>query len=445
MPVKQLTTSPTEADLEARIDAAVRAAFSWLPPDSLRHQTKFAFQFGRAVVEIDGAAVSQAQARADVLVLYKETPLAVLELKRPGLPLTEDDEAQGLSYARMLHPRPPLVVVTNGVETRILATHTGALWKTETPSEAELAKVIAAAGQIAATDLKRAVEVLLGPRSSVWMAAMRAATDAVLSDLAGGWSEAGLPFIDGFLIPRNATQQTLAELRRGRRMIIVEGAPLVGKSNILRELAGSTKESDDIAVLFVEADGGGGSGLLQITADLLSDALGWQVTAEDTRTWLRRLSRQSGPALVLAIDGISATRNEVRRDLEELTSDSFGPNLRIVIAADDTVARGTAGFPAAGGRPRSDRSADRRPGPCSDRGLVGRNLGGMALAALAIFLMLNAVTPFITPDPPGLANLPLVIAIMAFLLAFGLSHIRAERARAAPSTSPHVRRQPRGM
>ena len=52
----------------------------------------------------------------------------------------------------------------------------------------------------------------------------------------------------------------------------------------------------------------------------------------------------------------------------------------------------------------------------------------IALAALAIFLMLNAVTPFITPDPPWLANLPLV-AIMAFLLAFGLSHIRAERAR----------------
>ena len=53
----------------------------------------------------------------------------------------------------------------------------------------------------------------------------------------------------------------------------------------------------------------------------------------------------------------------------------------------------------------------------------------IALAALAIFLMLNAVTPFITPDPPWLANLPLVVAIMAFLLAFGLSHIRAERAR----------------
>jgi hypothetical protein len=60
----------------------------------------------------------------------------------------------------------------------------------------------------------------------------------------------------------------------------------------------------------------------------------------------------------------------------------------------------------------------------------------LALAALAIFLMLNAVTPFITPDPPWLANLPLVVAIMAFLLAFGLSHMRAERARAAEMSVP---------
>lgn len=33
-------------------------------------------------------------------------------------------------------------------------------------------------------------------------------------------------------------------------------------------------------------------------------------------------------------------------------------------------------------------------------------------------------------DPSWLANPPLLVAIMVFLLAFGLSHIRAERARA---------------
>ena len=177
----------------------------------------------------------------------------------------------------------------------------------------------------------------MGPESTVWVAAIRAATDAVLAEVTGDWSEAGLPFVDGFLTPRRATQETLSELRRSKRMVIVDGPPLAGKSNVLREVAVSMRASEDMTALFIEADGGGGSGLLQIIADLLSDALGWQVTAEDTRTWLRRLSRQSGPALVLVVDGISATRNEVRRDIEDLTSNSFGPNLRIVIAVDDTV------------------------------------------------------------------------------------------------------------
>jgi hypothetical protein len=63
MTLAQLTTQPTEADLEARIDAAVRAAFPWLPPKSLQHQTKFAFRFGRPVVTIDGTQVSKAHAR----------------------------------------------------------------------------------------------------------------------------------------------------------------------------------------------------------------------------------------------------------------------------------------------------------------------------------------------------------------------------------------------
>jgi hypothetical protein len=55
--------------------------------------------------------------------------------------------------------------------------------------------------------------------------------------------------------------------------------------------------------------------------------------------------------------------------------------------------------------------------------------------------MLNAVTPFITPDPPWLANLPLVVAILAFLFALGLSHIRAERGRAAEAGNTKDRKR----
>lgn len=62
----------------------------------------------------------------------------------------------------------------------------------------------------------------------------------------------------------------------------------------------------------------------------------------------------------------------------------------------------------------------------------------VALALISLFLVLNAVTPFITPDPPWLANLPLVIAITLFLLAFGIAHQRVAQS-GAKKPAPHLR------
>lgn len=59
-------------------------------------------------------------ARLDIVLLRGEEPLAVLELKRSGVPLTREDEERGPSYARMLHPRPPLVIVISGIEIRLI-------------------------------------------------------------------------------------------------------------------------------------------------------------------------------------------------------------------------------------------------------------------------------------------------------------------------------------
>jgi len=337
MPIAQLTKSSTEADLEARIEAALRAAFAWLPFDGLKHQIKFEFKFGHTTVAVNGGEVSAAQARPDILVTYKDVPLALMELKREGLALTAEDEEQGLSYARMLHPRPPLVVVTNGADTKILETHSGAEWKTDNPSETEVHKLIAAAGKIAAGDLKRAIETLLGPQSTVWVAAIRAASDVVLADLTGSFNEVTQPFVQGFMIPRNATRHVIDALSSGKRVIIVEGPPLAGKSNVLRELAELTRSSADFVMFFIEADGGGGAGILQNIANIMANALGWNVATDETRSWLRSLSHRSSPTLVLAIDGISVSRDEVRRDIEELTGNGFGPNLRLVLSMDDAI------------------------------------------------------------------------------------------------------------
>lgn len=270
-----LTKGTTEADLEAKIHTALCKALPWLRESALTHQVRFSFKIGRASVEIDGAA-DAAEGRTDLLVQADGNPLAVFELKRQGLALTREDEAQGLSYAKVMNPPYPLVVITNGDETRSLATHTGAPWKPETPSEEEFAKLVDAAGRVAAGALKEAVATLMGSAPAVWMQAVRAASNAHIGELAGDWDQPARPFVRNFLFPRKAAWAAMEALREDLRFVLIHGAPLVGKSSVLREVTVRSVCSADMAVLFVDADEG--RGILQAVADLLASALSWPVT-----------------------------------------------------------------------------------------------------------------------------------------------------------------------
>jgi hypothetical protein len=196
------------------------------------------------------------------------------------------------------------------------------------------------AGELATSRLKEAVDVLLGSGSSVWVPAVRAATAIAVEERFGAWDELLRPFVPGFLIPRAATQKVLAALGGSRRLVLVEGAPLIGKSSVLRELASRTATGEEFAVLIVEA--GEGGGILRAVAAVLSDALSWPIAAEEARHWLRQLSHRAGagrtPTLVLAVDGVGPEHSEIRKEVDELTAGSYGAGVRIVLAVDDTVA-----------------------------------------------------------------------------------------------------------
>jgi hypothetical protein len=335
MATEVLTRDATEADLEAKINAALGKAFPWLPEGALTHQVRFSFTIGRSTVEVDGAVVTS-EGRTDVLVQLHGKPLAVFELKRQGSVLTGEDESQGLSYAKVMNPPYPLVVVTNGDETRILATHTGKPWEPETPSEDAFAKLVDSAGRVAAGALKEAITTLLGSSPNVWMTAVRVASATHIQEMTGDWDEPSRPFVGNFLFPRKATLATLDLLGKGYRFFLLHGAPLVGKSSVLRELTVRSVKSEHLAVLFVDANEG--RGIFQAVADLLAAALSWPITVEEAREWLRMLSHADGPALALAVDGIGPDHDAARRELEDLSSSVFGRQLRLIVAADDGVA-----------------------------------------------------------------------------------------------------------
>jgi hypothetical protein len=335
MPANKLTKKKTETDLESAIRGTVMRVFPWLDPADVKHQTKFSFTFGRARIDVDSTDSYDKQARSDIILEKDGVPLAVLELKREGNPLSAEDDAQGLSYARVLDPMAPIVIVTNGGDTRIFDSYTGQCLGTATLSEAHFVATVNAAARVAAGNLKQAIQTLMGNEPSIWRQAVEQFSDATIEDLTATPDGPCLPFVRDFLIEREATGEAIGLLDEGKRLILIEGPPLIGKSNILRDLVGRTRNADRFATLLIEV---GRSGIVQAVADGLANRLNWPVTKEEARIWLMRLSRGDQRLhLVLALDGIDPRDKVAIAEIEDLSSGRFGNGLRLVVAFDDSA------------------------------------------------------------------------------------------------------------
>lgn len=92
--------------------------------------------------------------------------------------MSAEDEAQGLSCARVLDPMAPIVIVTNGDETRIFNSYTGQSLGTDMLPETQFVATINAAAGVAAGNLKQAIQTLMGNEPSIWQQAAEQLSDA---------------------------------------------------------------------------------------------------------------------------------------------------------------------------------------------------------------------------------------------------------------------------
>lgn len=320
-----------EAELESRMAAALSAAFPNISREQLVEQRRFTVRLGHETHEFDSAAQWEKSGRADVIIFHGGRPLAVVELKREDLALTHADYEQAQSYANQLTPRPPLVVVTNGRDTRIYDANTGQLWSGEQDAASAVARLLANAAKLAAADMRWATEALMGRETGVWVPIVRSATARLLAEMTDPPGQSDHAFAELLLFPRLSTFAAIKSAQAGTTFTIVEGAAQSGKSSCLRELALRTRGSEDLAVLMLR---GSGPGLFQSLANLFAIELEWNLTANDARQWLRRMSTgPAGPALLLAIDDVEAG-TPMAADLEELASLRPGNKLNVILTTD---------------------------------------------------------------------------------------------------------------
>ena len=329
----KVSKDQTEYDLETAISAAIEAAFPRLGAAGIKHQIEFSIRLGHATITAKGRESWIRRGRADILLTIDSKPLAILELKKRGVALTTDDGEQGISYARLLPIMAPFVVVTNGNETRIIETFSGQPYTGETPDAKSFEALMLSAARVAAGDRDDAIATLMGSDPQVWTSAVAAASARAVNELTATPDHPLRPF-GPLKILRLATRQ-LAHKLRTSRLVLISGPPLAGKTNILEQLV-RLIDPQVAGGLFLEC---GASEVFRKISDLLTDTLDWPVDPEAARAWVRQLSRAGGPALVLAIDRLDPEDRDDVRMIEDLTSNTFGPALRVVVGLDTDATR----------------------------------------------------------------------------------------------------------
>lgn len=329
---KRKTVAPrTEAELESRIATALTVAFPNISRNQLSEQRRFTVRLGHQTCEFDSAAQWKKSGIADILIFLDDRPLAVLEVKRQDIKLTSADYEQVQSYANQLTPRPPLLIVTNGDETLLFDSNSGQRWSPMDDAETAVKRLLVNVGKVAVADMRWAVEALMGRETGVWAPIVRARTSALIAEMTDQPGGADHPFSRDLLFPRLAIEEVIEAIKSKSTFIIIEGAPMVGKTSLLKELSQVSATSEDFAVLMLRGSGGG---LFQALANLFASELEWNLSANDARQWLRRLSNGSvGPALVIMIDCVDSGTN-MAADLEELANLGLGNRLKVVLTTD---------------------------------------------------------------------------------------------------------------
>lgn len=319
----------TEADLEARINTLLRKIFSHLPPDAIKHQTRFELTLGRQRIDIGEAKPGRRTGRADVFLELYGKPLAILELKRPDHKLLDKDVEQGQSYA--LLKRAPLTIISNGSSTRFINTFSGEDWSPSSGSESEFKNLISSAGRVAEEAVTSAIKTLMATDPNTWQPIVRHHTEQIIRDLTGSPTSPGTPFLEGFLVPRETTCNIMTELRNGATTIVLEGDPLSGKSSVLRELVVATQDDPNYAILYIDASHN--VSIYECVSNFLCDSLDWPANTEEARHWLRRLSKNSKHSLVLAVDeyaGSIADLDQQIHAIDDMTRQ--GKGLRLILS-----------------------------------------------------------------------------------------------------------------
>ena len=310
-----------EATYEAGIRHALSRALPWLKYEDIQHQKTFTVQLGRTTHTIDGEFSSTHYPRLDILITHEGKNIAILELKSPGIELTESDEKQGRSYARLLDQIAPLTIISNGDDVRVLNSITGEKIGF-IDSKTKFGDILRSINAIAVSGIEEAIKFLVGSNIDVWKKIIFETTHGKFSYKFDG-------NIDDLLIfPRELTEKAIISVLNNKFSLIT-GESLIGKTTLLYELFTREKSENYYTLYLDEYDGG----IFESLSKLISHTLKCAISVDETRIWMEHFSNVDGDKLIIGIDDLESDMTQVLKDIIDITSEypaRFGKNVAVI-------------------------------------------------------------------------------------------------------------------
>lgn len=275
-----------EATLEARIDGVLTSVFPTFRVVNVQYQKSFSIKFGHhnVVVNLKEPSINPARAIFDVLLTVDDKNMILLELKREGLTLTDEDISQGISYARLIHPMPPLTLISNGEDNQFYSTYTKENISKTNVDLKYIQNLIDNSFQLAINDFKDAISVLLNKEPDLFSKIINQITEVKFERLLGTVNDFTKPICIDFQIERQCLKQIQTLFTDGAALIGIVGSAFTGKTNLLYQFFSKTKSEKNF-LLYLDCNDHNYS-IFQQLANHFTENTKVLITKDKIREWL---------------------------------------------------------------------------------------------------------------------------------------------------------------
>lgn len=327
-----------EATLEANLNSVLRSIFPTFKKVKIKHQEVLTLQLGHRDISFNSKLTEKISSNAiyDILVQINDQNTILFELKKFGKKLGSHDQKQALSYALLIDPKPPITIVSNGVDTYIYSTYTGKQLDGKTIGLPDIEEVVNQANKLAADCEQEAIQTLLGTDYIFLSEVINTRTEEVFQDLIGTIGDYQKPICNDFSFHRELVEKVAEEFTLHKSKLVgVIGSPFSGKTNFLYQFYEINKSNNSLT-LYVDCNETTYS-VFQAIANGITQVTKTSVSLSDVRNWIfNSMSKGTDTKLYLLLDNYTyKTAKKIQENIAELLDSFTGENLHILYTVDE--------------------------------------------------------------------------------------------------------------